>query len=267
MAPGAQPAPGAGAAARADARGADLRLVPRRAAAAAEAIGAMPIRYPVPLGAGRHRRRAAGGGVRVGIIAREDAAEAWRVADERFPGRPRGPGRPRHGDARLATRTGTTSWPGPALPGPRRPRAPGTASRTPTGWGRSRTTRRSARTWSARTTASARASRATSTGARDVFVLDIPPAAEELGTPGAVFARARSGGPRMTRRLQDYARAVRRPRTPTRPRLVLRRRGPDLRRARRRGEPARARPARARAEARATGCACSRRRRRGRSPR
>jgi alkanesulfonate monooxygenase len=57
---------------------------PAGAAAAAE-IGAVPIRYPAPLDQDVPDA-ASGGGVRVGIIAREDAAEAWRVAEERFPG-------------------------------------------------------------------------------------------------------------------------------------------------------------------------------------
>lgn len=55
---------------------------------AAEAIGALAVRYPKPVeeemtdGAGV----APGGvGVRVGVIARETAEEAWRVAEERFP--------------------------------------------------------------------------------------------------------------------------------------------------------------------------------------
>ena len=57
---------------------------PAGRAAAAE-IGAVPIRYPEPLDQDVPDA-APGGGVRVGIIAREDAAEAWRVAEERFPG-------------------------------------------------------------------------------------------------------------------------------------------------------------------------------------
>jgi alkanesulfonate monooxygenase len=52
--------------------------------AAAEEIGATPIRYPEPLGA-ETGEVPTGGGVRVGLIARDDADEAWRVAHERFP--------------------------------------------------------------------------------------------------------------------------------------------------------------------------------------
>ena len=56
---------------------------PAGRAAAAE-IGAVPIRYPEPLGQ-ETADAPAGGGVRVGIIARGDTAEAWKVAEERFP--------------------------------------------------------------------------------------------------------------------------------------------------------------------------------------
>lgn len=52
--------------------------------AAAADIGAVPIRYPEPLDQ-ETPDGPAGGGVRVGIIARGDAAEAWKVAEERFP--------------------------------------------------------------------------------------------------------------------------------------------------------------------------------------
>lgn len=51
--------------------------------AAAEAIGATPVRYPEAPGA--ETVEAAPGGVRVGVIARPDAKEAWAVAEERFP--------------------------------------------------------------------------------------------------------------------------------------------------------------------------------------
>jgi alkanesulfonate monooxygenase len=52
--------------------------------AAAADIGAVPIRYPEPLGQ-ETTDAPTGGGVRVGIVAREDTAEAWKVAEERFP--------------------------------------------------------------------------------------------------------------------------------------------------------------------------------------
>jgi alkanesulfonate monooxygenase len=51
--------------------------------AAARAIGAVPVRYPKP--PGEHEAMAEDHGVRVGIVARGDADEAWRVALERFP--------------------------------------------------------------------------------------------------------------------------------------------------------------------------------------
>lgn len=52
--------------------------------AAAHELGAIPVKYPKPPG----EEDPSDGlpfGVRVGIIARDDADEAWRVADERFP--------------------------------------------------------------------------------------------------------------------------------------------------------------------------------------
>ena len=72
--------------------------------AAAGAIGAVPIRYPKPPGEqddapeGEH-------GVRVGIVARDDAEEAWRVALERFP-------EDRKGQIthRMATTTSDSHW-------------------------------------------------------------------------------------------------------------------------------------------------------------
>ena len=53
-------------------------------AAAAKEIGATPVTYPKPPGE-EEAGGAAGYGVRVGIVARETAAEAWRMANERFP--------------------------------------------------------------------------------------------------------------------------------------------------------------------------------------
>jgi alkanesulfonate monooxygenase len=52
--------------------------------AAAETLGALPVKYPQPPG----EEEASDGsefGVRVGIVARDDSDEAWRVALERFP--------------------------------------------------------------------------------------------------------------------------------------------------------------------------------------
>jgi alkanesulfonate monooxygenase len=52
--------------------------------AAAEEIGATPVKYPKPPGE-EELSGEAGFGVRIGIVARDDADEAWRVAHERFP--------------------------------------------------------------------------------------------------------------------------------------------------------------------------------------
>jgi alkanesulfonate monooxygenase len=51
--------------------------------AAAEALGALPVSYPDP----REGDPAAlkGGGIRIGVIARDTAEEAWRAARARFP--------------------------------------------------------------------------------------------------------------------------------------------------------------------------------------
>ena len=55
--------------------------------AAAEALGAIPVKYPEPPDqcAIRPELRNNGCGIRVGIIAREQQDEAWRVANDRFP--------------------------------------------------------------------------------------------------------------------------------------------------------------------------------------
>jgi alkanesulfonate monooxygenase len=55
--------------------------------AAARALGALPVKYPGPPGDEEKLIDDAGTtfGVRVGIIARSDPAEAWAVAHERFP--------------------------------------------------------------------------------------------------------------------------------------------------------------------------------------
>jgi alkanesulfonate monooxygenase len=62
--------------------------------ACAEAIGAIAIRYPQPTEFEAAEREAVATGiklvVRVGIIAREDDDEAWRIALERFPADRRG---------------------------------------------------------------------------------------------------------------------------------------------------------------------------------
>ncbi|MCS3447773.1 LLM class flavin-dependent oxidoreductase [Bradyrhizobium elkanii] len=55
--------------------------------AAAKALGATPVRYPKPAAEYGPADTAdcTGSGVRVGVIARPSADEAWRVAHERFP--------------------------------------------------------------------------------------------------------------------------------------------------------------------------------------
>jgi alkanesulfonate monooxygenase len=52
--------------------------------AAAATLGATPVKYPRPPGE-EEPTTGDGGGIRVGIIARERADEAWWVAHERFP--------------------------------------------------------------------------------------------------------------------------------------------------------------------------------------
>jgi alkanesulfonate monooxygenase len=53
--------------------------------AAARAIGAVPIKYPKPPDEEEAPVEVEEFGIRVGIIARETAEEAWAIADERFP--------------------------------------------------------------------------------------------------------------------------------------------------------------------------------------
>jgi alkanesulfonate monooxygenase len=52
--------------------------------AAAEAIGATPVKYPKGPDE-EHANEAGKAGIRVGIIARDDSGEAWQIAEERFP--------------------------------------------------------------------------------------------------------------------------------------------------------------------------------------
>ena len=53
--------------------------------AAAKAIGATAIMYPRPAAELEPAERNTNCGIRVGLIAREDNEEAWRIAHERFP--------------------------------------------------------------------------------------------------------------------------------------------------------------------------------------
>jgi alkanesulfonate monooxygenase len=74
--------------------------------AAARALGALPVKYPEPPGAciappdlnGR-------AGIRVGIVARQDPEEAWRIAERRFP-----PDRAGQVTHRLAMKTSDSAW-------------------------------------------------------------------------------------------------------------------------------------------------------------
>jgi alkanesulfonate monooxygenase len=52
--------------------------------AAAAAIGATPVKYPKAPG-DEQPRETGPAGIRVGIIARDDPDDAWRIAEERFP--------------------------------------------------------------------------------------------------------------------------------------------------------------------------------------
>ncbi|MFB8031151.1 LLM class flavin-dependent oxidoreductase [Streptomyces sp. NPDC056465] len=54
---------------------------------AGRTLGAVPVRYPLPPGTGTRGTGGdpGGGGVRIGVIARDTDQEAWSVAHERFP--------------------------------------------------------------------------------------------------------------------------------------------------------------------------------------
>jgi alkanesulfonate monooxygenase len=59
--------------------------------ACARALGAVPVEYPLPAASYADEAREGGArGLRVGIIARETEAEAWAVAEARFPADRRG---------------------------------------------------------------------------------------------------------------------------------------------------------------------------------
>lgn len=75
---------------------------------AAAAIGATAVEYPGPPGtadAGEPAGPSPGRGIRIGIIARDDAEQAWRAAWQRFPDDRRG--RIAHA---LAMKTSDSSW-------------------------------------------------------------------------------------------------------------------------------------------------------------
>jgi alkanesulfonate monooxygenase len=73
--------------------------------AAARAIGAVPVKYPMPPGEEEVMGGGSGFGVRIGIIARESEDEAWAIAHERFP-------EDRKGQIahRLAMKVSDSSW-------------------------------------------------------------------------------------------------------------------------------------------------------------
>src|SRR3989441_9476695 len=75
--------------------------------AAAKAIGATAVKYPKAPGEEVAPDEGIGAGVRVGIIAREDGDEAWRIARERFPEDRRG-----QLTRQLATKVSDSVWHG-----------------------------------------------------------------------------------------------------------------------------------------------------------
>ena len=183
---------------------------PAGAAAAAE-IGAVPIRYPAPLDQDvPDSDPAPGGGVRVGIIAREDAAEAWRVAEERFPCDRAG--QVAHA---MAMRTSDSHWHHQLA----RAGAAGPATAADSGDGEPDPywlgPFKNYQTFCPYLVGSydrvgAAVAHYVDQGTR-VFVLDIPPSAEELDHIGTVFPgpAARVSPPagrrvRSSERLQDY---------------------------------------------------------------
>jgi alkanesulfonate monooxygenase len=155
--------------------------------AAAMDIGAVPIRYPEPLGQ-ETVDAPTGGGVRVGIIARGDTAEAWKVAEERFPSDRKG--QVAHS---MAMRTSDSQWHRQLSAAARaQPERSSTIDAEPDpfwlGPFQNYQTFCPYLVGSYDRVASAIA-HYLAQGTR-VFVLDIPPSAEELEHIGEVFARA-----------------------------------------------------------------------------
>jgi alkanesulfonate monooxygenase len=153
--------------------------------AAAEEIGATPIRYPERLD--ETSDSPTGGGVRMGIIARDDADEAWRVAHERFPADRTG--QVAHA---MAMRVSDSHWHHQLAAAATAPTAPADLGEEPDPY------------WlgpfqnyqsfcpylvGSHDRVAAEVARYLERGT-EVFVLDIPPAAEDLGHAGEVFARA-----------------------------------------------------------------------------
>ncbi|GAA4891885.1 LLM class flavin-dependent oxidoreductase [Actinomycetospora straminea] len=158
---------------------------PAGRAAAAE-IGATPIRYPEPLGTASDDT-ASGGGVRMGIIARDDADEAWRVAHERFPADRKG--QVAHA---MAMRVSDSHWHHEltAAAGKTTPRADLDAEPEPYWLGPFENYQSFCPYLvGSHDRVAAEVARYLERGT-EVFVLDIPPAPEDLGHAGEVFARA-----------------------------------------------------------------------------
>ncbi len=165
--------------------------------AAARAIDATAVNYPKPPGEEVDQRGdTVDSGVRVGIIAREDADEAWRVALERFP-------EDRKGQIthQLAMKVSDSQWHKQLSELGGEPAATG---RTRTGSGRSRTTRPSARTSSAATTRVGRGARAL----HRPRLQDVHPRHPARRTRSSSTRRSSSSAARSSRRsdalLQDY---------------------------------------------------------------
>lgn len=74
-------------------------------AAAAQAVGAISMQYPEPPDRARISRYPGMTGVRIGVIARPDAGEAWDIAHRRFP--PDRAGKLAH---ELAAKVSDSSW-------------------------------------------------------------------------------------------------------------------------------------------------------------
>ncbi len=75
--------------------------------AAAQEMGAIPVKYPEPLGpvASIAERENNGSGIRIGIIARPSEEEAWAVARDRFPADRKG-----QLTRQLATKVSDSQW-------------------------------------------------------------------------------------------------------------------------------------------------------------
>ena len=73
--------------------------------AAARAIGATAIKYPRPPGEEESAEEGVRTGARIGIVAREDSEEAWRVARQHFP-----PDRRGQLTREMATRVSDSFW-------------------------------------------------------------------------------------------------------------------------------------------------------------